>query len=187
MRIYITGAHCTGKTTLCRWISSEYNLEFIPEVVRDLLKEWDVSFEQLEQNQELMDEYEYESIRRKTKLKNYDNFVSDRTVLDPLAYTSINTNRVREFIDDIDFGENLEQMRADNSEIFLLRPHKELIEDDGVRHKISWESLVEIDGILRYLLEYYEVLYHEIDTTDFDERKQIVRNTVNFSEGNKNE
>ena len=37
VRIYLVGAHATGKTTLARWVRDRYGLPMISEVARGVL------------------------------------------------------------------------------------------------------------------------------------------------------
>ena len=46
-RIYLVGAHSTGKTTLARWIRDRYRLPMIAEVARGVLAEMEARLDAL--------------------------------------------------------------------------------------------------------------------------------------------
>ena len=46
LRVYMVGAHATGKTTLARWVRDHYRVPMIAEVARGVLAESPSSCEQ---------------------------------------------------------------------------------------------------------------------------------------------
>ena len=43
--------------------------------------------------------------------------------------------------------------------VFYLRPHRELLADDGVRERSDWEEVLRIDGMVKLMLEMFAVPY----------------------------
>jgi len=64
---------------------------------------------------------------------------------------------------------------VDRGRVFYLRPHRSLLEDDGVRAAVDWESVVRIDGMIKFMLEQYKVRYLPIDTPSMQERVRAVQ------------
>jgi hypothetical protein len=59
--------------------------------------------------------------------------------------------------------------------VFFLRPHRSLLVDDGVRAGVDWESVVRIDGMVKLLLEMYQVNYLPIESLSMQERVRAVQ------------
>ena len=63
MRIYLSAAHSSGKTTLARYISNKYKLPLLPEVARMVASERELQIDALRCDMDLVDSYR--SIARK--------------------------------------------------------------------------------------------------------------------------
>ncbi len=59
--------------------------------------------------------------------------------------------------------------------VFFLRPHKSLLAEDGVRAGVDWDSVVRIDGMVKLLLEMYNVSYLPIESVSMQERVRAVQ------------
>ncbi len=55
-RIYLVGAHSTGKTTLARWVRDRYGLPMIAEVARGVLAEMEERLDALRSDIDLVDD-----------------------------------------------------------------------------------------------------------------------------------
>lgn len=89
MRIALTGAHGVGKTTLARQLAEKYNLEIIPECARELLDSAGWDWHSLNITERLMLEASIARTYRSYFAQIEDNWVSDRTPLDVIAYTEV--------------------------------------------------------------------------------------------------
>ncbi|MEW6771820.1 MAG: ATP-binding protein [Bacillota bacterium] len=92
MRIAITGAHGTGKTTLARALSKELGLPLISEQARLVAKEMEInSCEDLLRNPELAREFQERVLEEqiRAQLAHPQGFVSDRCTLDCIAYWNL--------------------------------------------------------------------------------------------------
>ncbi|MHC4378576.1 MAG: AAA family ATPase, partial [Planctomycetota bacterium] len=57
-RIYLVGAHSTGKTTLARWVRDRFGLPMISEVARGVLAEMEAQLDALRSDVELVNRYQ---------------------------------------------------------------------------------------------------------------------------------
>jgi hypothetical protein len=62
--------------------------------------------------------------------------------------------------------------------VFFLRPHKELVQADGVRAGLEWEEVVRIDGMVKLLLEMFDVPYIPVASLSMQERVRLVDRIV---------
>lgn len=92
MRIAITGAHGTGKTTLARALSKELGLPLISEQARLVAAEMAVrTCEELFQDPNLAREFQERVLEEQinAQLAHPEGFVSDRCTLDCIAYWNL--------------------------------------------------------------------------------------------------
>lgn len=88
-RIMFAGPSGIGKTTLAKWIESEYGLQFISGSVSDLLPETQKlsHSEMLSRDSETLFQEDFQIMNLRNKLfKEKSEFVSDRSYLDVAAY-----------------------------------------------------------------------------------------------------
>ncbi len=177
LRVYISGAHSTGKTTLARWIASTYGLPLVTEVARAVLAELEVSLRSLRVDVDRTRDFQAEVFRRQQALEKAagDRFVSDRT-FDNLAYACHHTLALRELLGDMD--EYTQRLREPGAVVFFVRPHRSLMVEDGVRAGVEWEEIIRIDGMIKLLLELYDIDYITISTPNMAERARTVRGVL---------
>lgn len=177
LRIYIAGAHSTGKTTLARWIARTYKLAMVTEVARAVLAELEIPLETLRVDLERTKVFQKEVFRRQAEMERLagNRFVSDRT-FDNLAYACHHTLGLSEIARDLrDYSARLS---THGSIVFFVRPHRDLLKEDGVRTSVSWEEILRIDGMVKLLLELHDVDYITIDTLNMAERARTVRGVL---------
>lgn len=174
LRVYIAGAHSTGKTTLARWASRQYGLPLITEVARAVLAESELPLNVLRVDIERTAEFQAEVFRRQAEAEQAagERFVSDRT-FDNLAYAAHHSLALRQIAKSLD--NYAERLREAGSVVFFVRPHRELLHEDGVRAGVSWDEVVRIDGMIKLLLELQDVDYITIDTVNMSERARTIR------------
>ncbi len=177
MRIYFVGSHATGKTTLCRYVSSHYGLPMITEVARAVLAELEASFDALRTDIDLVGDYQKRVFARQVATEKQHNgtFVSDRA-FDNLAYAAEHTTVLAELMGDQRFHDYMEWV-ADGL-VFFLRPHKSLLKEDGVRAGVTWESVLRIDGMVKLLLEQHRISYLPIESVSMQERVRAIEFTL---------
>ncbi len=81
-RVYMVGAHATGKTTLARWVRDQYGLPMIAEVARGVLAEMEAQLDALRTDVDLVNRYQAQVYLRQIQAeKRVDGpFVSDRAI-----------------------------------------------------------------------------------------------------------
>src|SRR5262249_39312063 len=58
--------------------------------------------------------------------------------------------------------------------VFFVRPHKDLLREDGVRAGVTWESVLRIDGMIKLMLEQYRIPYLPLESVAMQERARAV-------------
>jgi nicotinamide riboside kinase len=177
LRIYIAGAHSTGKTTLARWIAKTYRLPLVTEVARAVLAELEIPLETLRVDLDRTRTFQREVFRRQAEMERVagNRFVSDRT-FDNLAYACHHTLALREIAREA--NGYAERLTSAGSLVFFVRPHRDLLREDGVRASVVWEEILRIDGMVKLLLELHDVDYITIDTLNMAERARAVRGVL---------
>jgi len=180
MRIYFVGSHATGKTTLCRYVSQRHSLPMISEVARGVLAQMERSFESIRADMDAVAEYQRAVFERQvaTEKSQKGPFVSDRA-FDNLAYAAEHSTNFADLFFDPLFTEYMDWVSK--GVVFFLRPHRELLKDDGVRAGLSWESVVRIDGMVKLLLEQHRVTYMPIESMSMQERVRAVEFALHHS------
>ena len=173
MRIYFVGAHATGKTTMTRYVSRKFGLPMITEVARGVLAELETSFDALRTDMELVAEYQRRVFERQVQLEKLQQtgFVSDRA-FDNLAYAAEHTLVLADLINTDNYKNYMEWVAQ--GIVFFLRPHHELLKDDGVRAGLTWDSVLRIDGMIKLMLEQYRIPYLPIESASMQERSRAV-------------
>lgn len=173
MRIYFVGSHATGKTTLCRYVSGQYKLPMISEVARSVLAEMETSFDSMRTDMNAVSLYQRKVFARQvaTEQQHSTRFVSDRA-FDNLCYAADHTTIFSDMVKNAGFADYMEWVAGGT--VFFLRPHKSLLVEDGVRAGVDWDSVVRIDGMVKLLLEMYNVSYLPIESVSMQERVRAV-------------
>lgn len=177
LRIYIAGAHSTGKTTLARWVARAYGLPLVTEVARSVLAELELPLETLRIDLDRTRMFQAEVYKRQEALERAagNRFVSDRT-FDNLAYACHHTIALREIA--ADMGRYAQRLREAGAIVFFVRPHRSLLAEDGVRASVFWEEILRIDGMIKLLLELNDIDYVTIDTPNMSERARTIRGVL---------
>ena len=179
-RVYLVGSHATGKTTLARWIRDRYGLPMIAEVARGVLAEMEAKLEALRADVDLVNRYQAEVFVRQVEAEQRvdGSFVSDRAFCN-LAYAAHHSTILAEVFRDPRFHTYMESVRS--GIVFFLRPHKELVTDDGVRAGLAWEEVVRIDGMVKLLLEMFAVPYIPLESLSMQERVRCIERVLDLA------
>ncbi len=177
LRIYLVGAHATGKTTLARWIRDRYGIPMISEVARSVLAEMEAQLDALRSNVDLVDRYQREVFVRQIEAErsHVGSFVSDRAFCN-LAYAAHHATILGGIAGDPRLSEYMDSVRG--GLVFFLRPHRELIVSDGVRAGLDWEDVVRIDGMVKLMLEMFSVPYIPVASLSMQERVRLVERVL---------
>jgi hypothetical protein len=173
MRIYFVGSHATGKTTMTRYVSRRYGLPMITEVARAVLAELETSLDALRTDMELVAEYQRRVFERQVHVERTQGsgFVSDRA-FDNLAYAAEHTLVLADLINTDEYKKYMEWVAQ--GIVFFVRPHKDLLKEDGVRAGVTWESVLRIDGMIKLMLEQGRIPYLPIESVAMQERARAV-------------
>ena len=175
-RIYLVGAHSTGKTTLANYISNRYNIRMLSEVSRKLINDRGLDLSDIRSDIDTTNEFQREIFEKQLEMEsNYSEFVSDRA-FDNLAYSGLYSNITNELFFSDEFEEYMKGIK--NSIVFFIRPREELLEDDGTRKALDMETLYKLDGIIKFILEIYDVSYVSINTSNLSERIRTVEQVM---------
>lgn len=179
-RIYLVGAHATGKTTLARWVRDRFGLPMISEVARAVLAEMEAQVDALRTDVGLVDRYQREVFLRQIQAEasHPGGFVSDRAFCN-LAYAAQHATILPEVFADPRLREYMESVAR--GIVFFVRPHRELLHDDGVRERLVWEEVVRIDGMVKFMLELFAVPYIPLESLSMQERVRTVERVLSLA------
>lgn len=167
MKLGISGSHSTGKSTLAKKLAKELSLPIVTESAR--------SFEihkvsSIEKYSEIQIKILQKQIQEELK---YDKFVTDRTVIDNLAYwMSICSNSASDSDNEYYICTVLNHLS--NYDKFIYVPINLPVVDDGFRF-ISKPFQENIDDIIRTLLILYTD-FIKVDVRDENIIKNIKKN-----------
>ncbi len=180
LRVYMVGSHATGKTTLARWVSEQYELPMIAEVARGVLSELEAQLDTLRSDIGLVNRYQARVFARQIEAeqKVEPPFVSDRAFCN-LAYAAHHSTIMAEVARDPRLPEYMDWVRS--GIVFFLRPHPELVRPDGVRAGLDWEEVVRIDGMVKCMLEMYGVPYIPVESLSMQERVRLVERVLSLA------
>jgi nicotinamide riboside kinase len=181
LRIYLVGAHATGKTTLARWVRDRYGVPMIAEVARGVLAEMEAQLDALRTDIALVNRYQREVFARQIEAEHKVDgpFVSDRAFCN-LAYAAHHSTILGEVFRDRRLAEYMDWVRS--GIVFFLRPHREMLKADGVRAGLEWEEVVRIDGMVKLLLEVFDVPYIPVESLSMQERVRLVERVLDLTE-----
>ena len=181
LRIYLVGAHATGKTTLARWVRDQYAVPMIAEVARGVLAEMEARLETLRTDIDLVNRYQREVFQRQIEAERNvaGAFVSDRAFCN-LAYAAHHSTILGDIFREERLAEYMRWVKG--GIVFFLRPHRELVVEDGVRAGVQWEEVLRIDGMVKLLLEIFDVPYIPVESLSMQERCRLVERVLALTE-----
>ncbi len=180
IRIYLVGAHATGKTTLARMIRDRYDLPMISEVARGVLAEMEAQVDSLRTNVDLVDRYQMEVFERQISAEQSQvgSFVSDRAFCN-LAYAAHHSTILAKIFADPRLAEYMDSVRQ--GVVFFVRPQRRLLVQDGVREALEWDEVVRIDGMVKLMLEMFDIPYIPMESLSMQERLRMVTQVLNLA------
>lgn len=172
-RIYLVGAHATGKTTLARWVRDTYGVPMITEVARTVLSEMETRLDALRTDVALVDRYQRAVFERQMQIEDSQtgSYVSDRAFCN-LAYAAQHATILPQVFADPRLEEYMQRVRG--GLVFFLRPKRQLLVPDGTREEPEWEEVLRIDGMVKLLLEMFDIPYIPVDPLSMQERTRLV-------------
>ena len=180
MKIYFIGSHSVGKTTLARYVSEKYKLPMITEVARAILSEKELHLDSLRYDLNMVDNYQesifFRQIDEEAKHKAY---VSDRCLLDVLAYSAQHARILSELMMAPELKTYITMLKEPDSILYFVRPSKATMKADGVREALDWDGVVAIDAQIKMLLEMFGLRYFQINMDNMQERVRLVDAVLN--------
>lgn len=179
-RIYFTGAHSVGKSTLARHTSKHYSIPLLSEVARLVLAEQELRLDSLRVNLDTVDFYQEEVFARQLKQEQkYEKFVSDRS-FDFLAYAAQHSRILPKLIANPELSEYLNSLKDPSTRIFFVRPSRATLKDDGVRESLTWDGIVSIDAMVKFVFELYDIPHIQINTDSMQERTRLIDSVLRY-------
>lgn len=179
MRIYFIGSHSSGKSTLCRYVSEKHNLPMITETARAVLAEKELQIDSLRADVALTNKYQTEVFYRQVaEERKYQDYVSDRSIIDCLAYSAQHSSVASILLKDPSFADCLQNLQK--SIVFFVRPSKATLKNDGIRENVNWDGAVAIDAMIKFLLEAYNLRYFQINADNMQERIKLVDSVISL-------
>ena len=109
--------------------------------------------------------------------RKWGTFVSDRAFCN-LAYAGHHATILGGIAGDPRLAEYMNSVRS--GLVFFLRPHKELVRQDGVRAGLEWEEVVRIDGMVKLMLEMFSVPYLPVESLSMQERVRLIERVLSL-------
>lgn len=181
MKIYFIGSHSCGKSTLARYVSQKYNLPMISETARMILSEQEMQVDTLRYDLGAVDKYQKQVFERQImEEQSYLKFVSDRSIIDVLAYSGQHASILPQLIKSPELQVQLSILKKPDSFIFFVRPTKATLKADGVRESLTWDGVVAIDSMIKLFLEMWELRYFQINIENMQERVRLIDNVLSL-------
>lgn len=182
MRVYFVGSHSTGKTTCARYVSERYEIPMITEVARAVLSEKELHLDSLRYNMDLVDDYQKSIFfRQLSEEEKHTNFVSDRS-FDCLAYAAQHTRILSQLVLDKATAPYIQKLKEPDSFIFFVRPSRATLKADGVRESLTWDGVVAIDAMIKFMLVLWEIPHFQINMDNMQERVQLIDSVLSIHE-----
>ena len=176
MKMAFVGTHCTGKTTLLDQLKEKYSGDdsfgYITEVARKIIERgYPLN---AEANTDSYIHYINDQLSAESVINNYKLFVSDRTLLDPLAYALVNRELPRPYIQDyfIDMMKNVWLLEKARYDLYIYFPIEFPMRFDGVRPSDE-EYRTTVDKMIHRLLIEHSVPFVTINGA-MNEREQKI-------------
>lgn len=174
-RIYLCGAHSTGKTTILEHVSERFEVNTVKETAREIIQKYGGNLCDIRSNLEISKKFQRDILQQQIQKekRTEEPFIADRG-LDILAYFSEYTKDLSRVVEKEYVKNYIESYKDDDVIVLFIRPHKDLIEEDGIREDLTIEDLHKMDGHIKFIFEYFDIDYISIDTKHLNERVRAV-------------
>ena len=166
MKIFLTGAHSTGKTTLAKALSERLGLPLLPEVARRVLTEKGLTFpvpsERVNEVQSAIIAKQWDVFRDAP-----NSYVSDR-FLDFHAYSTVYGGRMSDI-----FPIEYRSWFRDAS-VFSLPVRRDMFVTDAIRGPSEFDDALRIDGALMMLYQMHGIPVRRIKSSSVESRVEEV-------------
>jgi nicotinamide riboside kinase len=173
MKIYFSGSHSSGKSTIARYTANKYNLPLLPEIARMVLAEQELQVDALRSDINAVNDYQSAVFARQIEEeKKHQSFVSDRCLIDAVVYATQHSAIGANLIQSPEFKTYIDELHSNI--LFFVRPSKATLKNDGVREHLTWDGIVAIDAMIKFVLEINSIRYFQINTDSMQERIRLV-------------
>ncbi len=177
--IYFVGSHSVGKTTLARWCAELLERPFITEVARQVLAEVEIPLDRMRVELDRIADFQTQVFLRQIQTeKSSAAFVADRGFCN-LAYAAHHTLVIRKIEALPAYREYFESLR--HQIIFFVRPSQSTLRDDGVRAGVSLQEVIQIDAMVKFILELHDLDYVHIGQESMQERARSVQSVLRYA------
>jgi hypothetical protein len=159
---------------MARYTAQQYGLPLLTEVARLLLAEKELTLDTLRADVQAVNAYQRAIFARQLEEEaSKEHFVSDRS-FDNLAYAAMHATVLRQMLRDPNMERYVETLRSKDAVIFFIRPSRTIMNNDGIRERVEWCDLVQIDAMVKFMLEMWGLRYFQINTSSMQERTKFV-------------
>lgn len=180
-RIYFSGSHGVGKSTLVRWVSKYYGIPMIHEVARAELTKRESGLSALRIDTDLISDYQRDVFRGQIAAERMlkPPFVSDRCI-DNLCYLANAGNGLGELWESEECQTYIETLRTPDAIVFFVQPHAGAVEADAHRPAQDADArvILRIDGMVQFLLELAKIPYIPIGSGTVQQRQRQIARTL---------
>jgi nicotinamide riboside kinase len=168
MNIAFAGTHGTGKTMLLNQMikifDKDSSFKYVTEVARKIIQRG-YPLNQ-EANTDSYIHYINEQLKAENDIFDSSLFISDRTLLDPLAYALVNKSLPRPYVQDyfIEMLERVWLLEKEQYDLYVYFPIEFPMTFDGIRPEDE-EYRRNVDKMIHTLLNKHEINYIEIHGT----------------------
>jgi len=191
-RIYLCGAHSCGKSTLLKELSLRHGFLTVEEAAREIIEEGNVELSSFSANALSADAFQATVAKRHREnhecaLKNAADLHAPGIVFDRgpdnLVYAALfATNAGAEYRRSKEYLDSLQEPGA---LVFLIDPHEDLIESDGVRKSLDMQTLQTITHGIAMLLEWNDIPYVRLQSPDLLQRLKTIDAVIQISHDSK--
>lgn len=176
-KIAIAGTHGVGKTTLAYSLAENFNhlvVKLNSQLARSLIKKGYPLGQ--EATMESYIQYVIAQLRAEQELEKCDIFISDRTLLDPLAYAIVNY----EYIDSnvptsiIEMLKRIWLLELQQYDLYVFVPIEFAMQSDGIRPE-NEDYRKKVQEQMLFLLEENNVNYIKVSGTSVERTAQVTK------------
>jgi hypothetical protein len=153
----------------------------ISETARMILSEQELQVDALRYDLEAVDKYQRQVFDRQIlEEQKQPSFVSDRSIIDVLAYSAQHSRILPELIASPELTSYLAFLREPGVFIFFVKPSKATLKADGVREFINWDGIVQIDAMIKLMLRMWDLPHFQINMDNMQERVQLIDSVLSL-------
>lgn len=195
MRLAFEGTHVTGKTTLLNAYveyrhaltceNKENDFGYVTGIARNIIAR---GFPlNKDGNVYSYINYVNDQLKAERTMCNYKDFISDRTLLSPLAYSLTNKNLPRPFIPDyfIDMLKNVWLLEKERFDLYIYFPIEFSMNEKDDIHPADIQYRVDIDNAIHQLLDEYKIPHFHMTGSVEERLRKLIRIFEGVLEKNK--